>query len=431
MKRSMLQTGILGICVLQGFLGFTAIGYADQLITVSLDGSAEFDSITEAYNYMVSQTGGTLTENWTIEVLDTSVYEESITISDLVTSRTAQLKICSRDPTGDKPTIHTPLATADYPRARPMAIHGTDFVTIRGFIFMKDVPNVVTDIMTSVNFKDHTPVPLDSQITFDNCVWEGRGQTYDLGAVLFCLEPHCNITVQNSTFQNIVVGPINASLVYLGPRTHPMANTPTFKFIGNQVINNAYAMVQLEGDSVNGYYHNIVVQDNDFIGNEGDPDLLFIRSQRAAKDISSNRFFGNWLSGIPADVFSGMTLALINSGSATVAGNTFLQNGAMAEVFVQDSSTATTKLTGNLIAASPGLHFGVWADLGSKTVLQSSSNTFYSNYSTKDPWNTARTDCVAAWGTGKVALTLDKWNAKTPKDGSDSLAAPGKLPPTP
>jgi len=96
-----------------------------------------------------------------------------------------------------------------------------------------------------------------------------------------------------------------------------------------------------------------------------------------------------------------MSLALINSGGATLAGNTFVQNGALAEVFVQDSSAGTTKLTGNLIAASPGIHFGVWANFGSKTVLQSSGNTFYSNYVTKDPWNTARTDCVAAWVTGR------------------------------
>jgi len=31
-------------------------------------------------------------------------------------------------------------------------------------------------------------------------------------------------------------------------------------------------------------------------------------------------------------------------------------------------------------------------------------------------------------GNGKVALTLDKWNAKTPKDGNDSLAPAGQQP---
>ena len=210
-----------------------------------------------------------------------------------------------------------------------------------------------------------------------------------------------------------------------------MANTPTFTFIGNQVINNTNAMVQLEGDATNGYYHNLTIEGNTFTDNEGDYDLLFIRNQRASKSIRNNRFFGNQLSGIQGDVFSGMTFALINSGTATVADNAFNQNGAMAEVFVQESSSGTTTLTGNRIAASGGTHFGAWLDLAGKAALQSSGNTFYSNYNTKDPWNTVKTDCVAAWGNGRVALTLDKWNAKTPKDGNDSLAAVGKQPEVP
>lgn len=320
-------------------------------------------------------------------------------------------------------TIHT---TGDQPAVRPMSIIRTNFVTIRGFTFQKDTPNAASGIIALVKF-DGVP-PADSQVTFDYCIWDGRGLVYDNGTVLHCRYSHCNLTVTNSIIQGVVVGPVNASLVYLGPRTLPMANTPTFTFIGNQVINNTDAMVQLEGDATNGYYHNLIIEKNVFTGNEGDFDLLFIRNQRASKSIRNNQFLGNLLSGIQGDVFSGMTLALINSGSATVADNTFNQNGAIAEVFVQDYSTATTKLTGNLIVASPGTHFGVWADLGSKTVLQSSANTFHSNYNTKDPWNTARTDCVAAWGNGKVALTLDKWNAKTPKDGNDSLAPSGQQP---
>jgi hypothetical protein len=424
----MLQTGILGICVLQGFLGFTAIGHADQLITVSqdpLDG-ANCDTITGAVAD-AAEILATQPQPVVIEVLDEGPYYESVSITDIPTTAAATLTLESSALGGT--TIHTPIEFVEANSgARPLTITRTDFVTIQGFIFMKDVPSTLNGITTLVKFDTYAPT--ESQVTFDNCVWDGQGLTYTGGAILFCRYSHCNITVTNSTFQNIVSG-TNWSTVYLGWRSIPMANTPTFTFRNNEVINNTDAMVQLEGDAANGYYHNLIIERNVFTGNEGDFDLLFIRNQRAAKDISHNSFFGNTLSGIHADVFSGMTLALINSGSATVAGNTFIQNGAMAEVFVQDSSAATTKLAGNLIAASPGIHFGVWADLGSKTVLQSSGNPFYSNYSTKDPWNTARTDCVAAWGNGKVALTLDKWNAKTPKDGSDSLAAPGKLPPTP
>ena len=242
-----------------------------------------------------------------------------------------------------------------------MTITRTDFVTIRGFIFMKDVPSTINGITTLVKFDTYAPA--DSQVTFDNCVWDGQGLTYTGGAILFCRYSHCNITVTNSTFQNIVSG-TNWSTVYLGWRSIPMANTPTFTFIGNQVINNTNAMVQLEGDATNGYYHNLTIEGNTFTDNEGDYDLLFIRNQRASKSIRNNRFFGNQLSGIQGDVFSGMTFALINSGTATVADNAFNQNGAMAEVFVQESSSGTTTLTGNRIAASGGTHFGAWARFG-------------------------------------------------------------------
>jgi len=84
-----------------------------------------------------------------------------------------------------------------------------------------------------------------------------------------------------------------------------MANTPTFTFRNNHVVNNTDAMVQLEGDATNGYYHNLIIEDNVFTGNEGDPDLLFVRNQRAGKSIRNNQFFGNHLSGIQGDVFSG------------------------------------------------------------------------------------------------------------------------------
>ncbi len=432
MKRSMLPTCILGICVLQGLLGFTAVGFAEQLITVSQTSPANCGSITDAVAdaaaLLQDMANRQLPEDDVIiRVLDNGHYYESVSITDIPTSATATLTLESAAPGGT--TIHTPIEFVEADSgARPLTITRTDFVTVQGFIFMKDVPSTLNGITTLVKFDTYAPA--NSQITFDNCVWDGQHLTYTGGAILFCRYSHCNITVTNSTFQNIVRG-TNWSTVYLGWRSLPMANTPTFTFIGNQVINNTDAMVQLEGDATNGYYHNLIIEGNVFTGNKGDFDLLFIRNQRASKSIRNNWFFGNQLSGIQADVFSGMTLALINSGSATVADNTFNQNGAMAEVFVQDYSTATTKLTGNRIAASPGTHFGVWADLGSKTVLQSSGNTFYSNYNTKDPWNTPRTDCVAAWSNGKVALTLDKWNAKTPKDGSDSFGALPVPSPTP
>lgn len=130
MKRSTLRTA-LRIYVLPGLLGLAAVGHTDQTITVSKTGGADFGSITEAYNYMLAQTGGRLLENWSIEVLDASVYDESVVISDLGTSSDARLTICSSDPPAvDKPTIY-PHEDA----ARPITVHGTDFVTISGFIF--------------------------------------------------------------------------------------------------------------------------------------------------------------------------------------------------------------------------------------------------------------------------------------------------------
>ncbi len=290
---------------------------------------------------------------------------------------------------------------------------------------MKDVEGTLNGITTLVKFDTYAPA--DSQVTFDNCVWDGQDLTYTGGGMLHSKYSHCNITVTNSTFQNIGRA-TNWATVYLGPRSLPMANTPTFTFRHNRVINNTDAIVQLEGDATNGYYHNLIIEGNEFTDNEGDMTLLFIRNQRASKSICSNQFLGNRLSGTQGDVFSGTTLALINSGAATVANNTFLQNGTMAEVFAQESSSGTTTLTGNTIAASAGRHFGVCVDLSGKATLQSGGNKFYSDYSLKDPWNTPRTDCVAAWGTSRVALTLDKWNAKTPKDGSDSLAGVGQQP---
>jgi hypothetical protein len=191
-----------------------------------------------------------------------------------------------------------------------------------------------------------------------------------------------------------------------------------FTFYNNQVFNNIDPEIQIEGNSTNGYYHNIIIQQNDFRGNEGDYNLVVIRDQRAGCDIGGNVFYQNASN---RNQVARPTLALENSGSANIHDNSFIQNNAEAEVFVQTSAAGTTVLTGNTIAASEGPHFGVWAALSGKAVvLQSSGNVFYSNYRIKDPWNSPRTDCVAAWGTGKVALTLDKWNAKTPKDCNDS-----------
>jgi hypothetical protein len=229
--------------------------------------------------------------------------------------------------------------------------------------------------------------------------------------------------VQNSTFQNVVVG-TNLSLVYLGARSNYMATVPTFKFSGNTVINNTDPEVQIEGNSGSGYYHQIVLKDNGFTGNTGQYDLVFIRNQRAHNDILNNRFYGNTI--------TATTLDLINSGSASIANNWFLQNNANAEVLLQDSASGTIALTQNTIAASPGGRFGVWVLLSGGTRLQSSGNLFYSQYNSKDAWNTPRTDLVANWGNwgvGKSGLTIDSWNAKTPKDGNDSLASLGTTPP--
>jgi len=423
MKRSMLQTCILGICVLQGLLGFTAVGHADPWITVSqdpLDG-ADYDTITGAVADAAAILA-TQPQHVVIEVLDEGPYYESVSITDIPTSSTATLTLESAADGGT--TIHTPIefVRAD-PGTRPLSITRTDFVTVQGFIFMKDVEGTLNGITTLVKFDTYAPAA--SQITFDNCVWDGQGLSYTGGGILHSKYSHCNITVTNSTFQNIIRA-TNWATVYLGPRSLPMATTPTFTFCNNRVIDNTDAIVQLEGDATNGYYHNLIIEENVFTGNEGDFDLLFIRNQRADKDISNNSFSGNTLSGIHGDVFSGMTLALINSGNATVAGNTFIQNGAMAEVFVQESSSGTTVLTGNTIAASEGQHFGVWAALSGTAALQSSGNTFYSNYTKNRTWNEPTKDYVAYWATGKgQKLTLSQWNAKTPDDSADSF---GKLP---
>ena len=107
MKRSMLQTGILGICVLQGLLGFTTAGYADQtIIVVSKSGPANYASIQEA----VTAAAGILTANpqhVVIEVQDGGPYEESVSIADIPTSATATLTLESAAPGGT--TIHTPI----------------------------------------------------------------------------------------------------------------------------------------------------------------------------------------------------------------------------------------------------------------------------------------------------------------------------------
>jgi hypothetical protein len=402
---------IVGILVLPAFLGFTVVGYG-RTITVSQAGSADYRSISAAYNDMVIQTKGTLRENWTIKVLDTSVYQESVYVNDLKTSKGAQLTICSSNPTAAvKPAIY-PSADA----ARPMMVHGTDFVTISGFIF-KNNQITKADAMTGINFEGHTPV--DSQVTFDNCVWDGQGKVYNFKAILFCWQPHCNITVQNSTFQNIVVG-TDLSVVYLGARARQMRNVPTFRFVQNQVINNSDPEVQIEGNSTQGYYHKIVIQDNEFSGNKGDWNLVVIRNQRAGCDIGWNEFYDNTFNVNDA---ARPTLAIENCASAYIHDNWLIQNDAEAEVFVQASAAGTTVLTGNIIAASKDLGFGVWADLSGKAMLQSYDNTFYSD---------SGTDSVAYWGPEGAGqpLTIDGWNAKTLTDGLDFwLALPAPQPP--
>jgi len=250
MKRSMLPTCILGICVLQGLLGFTAIGHADQWITVSKTSPANYTSINQAV--LVAQgILATQPQHVVIEVLDGGPYYESVSITDIPTSSTATLTLESAADGGT--TIHTPIefVRAD-PGTRPLSITRTDFVTVQGFIFMKDVEGALNGITTLVKFDTYAPAA--SQITFDTCVWDGQGLSYTGGGILHSKYSHCNITVTNSTFQNIIRA-TNWATVYLGPRSLPMATTPTFTFCNNRVIDNTDAIVQLEGDATNGYYH--------------------------------------------------------------------------------------------------------------------------------------------------------------------------------
>ena len=413
----MLQAGILRLCVLQGFVGFVAVGHAQAIITVNQSGGANCTSITQA----VAAAAGILArdpQHVTIEVLDSGPYYESVYITQIPTSSSATLTLVGAP---GRTTIFAPRAaiTCGFKPTRPIHIGRTDFVTVSGFIFQNDLTGCTeADAMTGINFDSYAPS--DSQITFDNCVWDGQDQTYDFKAILFCWQPHCNITVQNSTFENIVVG-TDLSVVYVGGRSMSMKKVPTFTFSGNRVINNSNPEVQIEGNPAGrGYYHKIVIQDNEFTGNTGQYDLLSIRNQRAGCDIHNNRFYGN--------TNSGRTLALLDSGNAHVTNNRFVQNGAVAEVLVQASATGTTVLTGNTIAASEGPNFGVWADLGGSK-LQSSGNRFYSNYDNDSTWNELTDDYVAYWAAGKgQKLTISQWNAKTPKDGNDSW---GDWPPTP
>ena len=163
-----------------------------------------YSSINNAYKALLNDSGGTETSPGElqgpviIQVEDANVYEESVYISNLITTSTATLTVQKDPNVSGNPTIY-PTEDA----ARPIEVNGTDFVTISGFIFMNNQINKA-DAMTGINFDGQAPA--DSQVTFDNCVWDGQGQTYGFKGILFCWQPHCNITVQNSTFQNIVVG---------------------------------------------------------------------------------------------------------------------------------------------------------------------------------------------------------------------------------
>jgi len=416
MKTTICRTrcGALGLCLLQGFFGFIAVSYADQTITVSKSGSANYSSITAAYQ-SIPTTDGALTDNWTIEVLDTAIYEESLIIYNLGTSSKAQLTICSSVPNADnKPTIY-PKA----PGERPILIHGTAFVTINGFVF-KNHPLKAksTQAMTTFEGGSENDPPLQSKVMWDYCVWDGQGQVYPSN-ILRCWLPQCNITVRNSTFKNVKIG-TGEALVYLGMRYKEMDTAPTFEFINNTVINNTGARVWLEGNPNGEYYNSIVLRGNIFTGNGSQYHLVNILNQRAENDISDNHFYGNRL--------NGGTLLVRDSGNTLIAGNWFLQNGGATEVYLIDySSKPTIALTENTLGPSSGAHFGV-AVYG-EPELTSSGNLFYSNYKTKDPWNTPGTDIVALWGNS--LLTIDQWNDKTPTptDGQDDLAAPGIRPP--
>ncbi len=95
MKPSMLRPSVLGICVLSGWLGFTAVGRADQWITVAQDGSADYTTIAGA----VAVAAGILAtqpQSVVIEVLDDGPYYESVSITDIPTSSTATLTLKSR-----------------------------------------------------------------------------------------------------------------------------------------------------------------------------------------------------------------------------------------------------------------------------------------------------------------------------------------------
>lgn len=399
-------------------------GDGGQLITVSKTGKADFDSITNAYNQVVKRTGGTLTANWTIKVLDTSVYDESVNVNNLVTSAAARLTICSSDPYGNKPTIY-PSQDA----ARPITVHGTDFVTIRGFIFKN---NQVTsgEAMTGVNFTGHAPP--DSQVMWDNCVWDGQGQTYPFKAGVFCWDPNCNITIQNSTFQNFVCG-TNFSVFYLSFRTNIMASIPTFRFVNNTVIRCDKPGIQMGNRGVTGLGHKITIQKNTFEGNSGRFPLLLIYSENEANVIEFNKFIHNSLGGVQAG-----TITVGGCGHTEIRGNQFLENEAQAEIRLEANNSPRTrvsgpiKLTGNLIAPSAGGNYGIWAAFGPNAVLESSGNTFYSNHSQSAPWNEPNADYVAYWaGDQGQNLTISQWNEKTPSDGPDTLAPLGAAPSVP
>lgn len=417
MKTTICRTrcGALGLCLLQGFFGFIAVSYAGH-ITVSKSGPADYSSITAAYQSMVNTTGGTLTENWTIEVLDDGIYDETLGIWKLGTSSQSRLTITSSP--GKKPTIK-PTAKG----AAAVIICATDFVTISGFV-LQNTPdphpiNVKAALPMTVIEDDRLQAPTESQVTWDNCEWDGQDQEYNVKGLLLCWHPHCNITVRDSIFHNAVIETDDA-LITLGPRVNNMTQSPSFEFINNIVRNNSAPLLDLFGNPTAGYYNSIVLQGNTFSDNQSQYDLVTILNQRAGNQIHDNQFYLNTL--------TRTTLSVINSGNTLITGNWFLQNGASAEVLLHDSSKATITLTGNTLAASPGNPFCVSASMTGKAVLQSYGNLFYSNYNTKDSWNTPRTDLVAVWG---GLLRIDQWNKKTGKDGNDSLAPLGVLPPAP
>jgi hypothetical protein len=426
MKHSMLQAGILGLCILQGFLGFTTVGYADTtIITVKQDDSADCSTINEALD--VVKGWGQLTDHVIIKVLDAGPYNEGVYITNIPTSRDATLTL-EGVPGGTTISANYEFL---YPNGtpqplRPIHVGSTDYVTIRNFIFQNKNP-ATSGSLTAINFAGHQS-PSDSVIEFDSCIWDGQSNTFKNGAILMLWMPNCNIYVHDSIFKNVAIdsGYPNLALVCLDERSsheNPvnLGYTPTFTFFHNTVTNNDQPLIQIEGNT-NGYYHNIVIQDNTFENNNYPTALVAILNQKKGIDVSGNYFLNNTT--INNTHFKS-SLALKNSGSAWVAGNEFTQNGGAAEVYVQGSISGTTTLTGNTIAASEGSsYFGVWVALSGKAKLQSYDNTFYSNYNTKDQWNTPRTDCVAAWDTGNVkALTLSQWNDKTPKDGVDYFGA--------